>query len=135
MTPAEVAERILDNRYNGARDPRVYLGRYDAFQQRAVDDALEAIVYRKDETDASSLFEQVMDDGFEVVDVYNADLAAWLNEREHVYDLNDAIEEYGWPDGGLYQAIQIAQQYVAERVLHDVCENVCAIADDTEGVE
>lgn len=58
-------------------------------------------------------------------DIYTSDLTAWLASRTDRYGyVDEAVEEMGWPDSGLTQALQMGQVREKEEVFEAVRESL-----------
>jgi len=128
----EYEERTRDDgtRYLAARDgvSRPLLLDLDILDDREgcwAHDALDQIANITTDLDgatAEDLFDEVTSGGWEPADVYTYDLWTWA--RDHRADVDDAIEEWGYPEPGapIEHLFMTAQQMVAERVLMSVCQ-------------
>lgn len=98
----------------------------DDWRYQACMEAAEAIA---DADDIDSARDSFMD----AVDVYNSDLMRWLDSHGSRTDYVDqAVEDYGWPDGGLMQAIAIAQSIERGEVWDAIVAHLETLADEDE---
>ena len=62
-------------------------------------------------------------------DVYNADLIKWLGSHYiRAGYVNEAVQEFGWPDEGIMTAIRWGQRLEIEEVFHLVANALAAEA-------
>lgn len=98
----------------------------DDLRYEYIQDALQIIA---DEEDEDFWSERVDSD----VDVYTSDLTGWLASRGDRYSyVDDAVEEHGYPKGGLVHALQMGQYKEREEVLYLVRDYLTEQAEDDD---
>lgn len=102
----------------------------DDWRYRAVMDAAEAIYDAGADGDTDDAHGAFID----AVDVYNHDLIRWLGSHGARPDyVDNAVDEFGWPDGGLMAAIQLGQAEERGEVFDSVLAFLQAVAEESEG--